>query len=193
MPNTPTASFLLVSAIAILAGCGGASPKHETPKETWDPAVTVKVSSKANMEEVSHALALHGAARGEPWVAVLIGEPDPAHPLAPVRIAWDDGAINAWGMTEAQSTFYLREDPRAHNQAMLFWQKSGFVMVHGSDTSESAPFVPEEMAVVNQQMNGHTREGAFHFISDRFGTAGEVLPALERVLIAANFVMIPVE
>lgn len=120
-----------------------------------------------------------------------MGAVDETHPGFPVRVAVDGAdSMTLWLVSAADATWYAREDPRAHNAAMVSWGAAGLVASHGSDTSEVVPVDFRAMAQANKRLHGAAREGMLLLLKDGTENAAEVLTSLRDAPSAVHYVML---
>jgi hypothetical protein len=185
---------LSLVALSPLTSCATTTPVETPTAPTATNSVasaTVRVALADRFGTVLDALAAIPPPEGQPWGAALIGAVDGAHPGFPVRVEIDGAeSMTVSLISAADVDWYAREDPRAHNMAIVGWGATGLVMSHPSDTSEALPVDFRAMAQANAWAGGAAREGWLCLLTDGTENASQVLTSLQEAPNAVHYVMV---
>ncbi len=185
---------VIYAAILAVAACSPSPKPQESkvpPAPSSPPTRTVRVPGAAAFREVADALANVPRAGGPPWALALFGVPASEPDVTWVDLAIGPKTLRLALVAEGRDVHYLREDARAHNQALVSWTASRrLALTHASDTSESAPVDFGRMATENAAMTGAPREGVLVLLARGDEPASEVFGDLEPAPRAVHYVVL---
>lgn len=144
----------------------------------------------ATLEQARLALLAVPAPAGSAWGAVLVGAPEREPGVRRVQLTWEGAEhIELSLVPRERVDEYLRNDPRAHDSAMVAWSSLGLSVSHPSDTSESEPLDLDALARQNETTYGTSRRGVLLLAYNGKEPAALVFGALRAAPRALSYVV----